>query len=70
MQVGGQADRRQRQQHRQPAGGMQDALAAGRLRALRTRFLQSFLRRRLSLLLPRGRYRGALLDAFLRATIG
>lgn len=49
---------------------MQDALAAGRLRALRAPFLQSFLRRRLSLLLPRGRYRGALLNAFLRATIG
>lgn len=53
-----------------PEVAVQDALAAGRLCALRTPFLQSFLRRRLSLLLPRGRYRGALLDAFLRATIG
>lgn len=53
-----------------PEVAVQDALAAGRLRALHTPFLQPFLRRRLSLLLPRGRYRGALLEAFLRATIG
>lgn len=53
-----------------PEVAVQDALAAGRLCALRTPFLQPFLRRRLSLLLPRGRYRGALLEAFLRATIG
>lgn len=52
-----------------PEVAVRDALAAGRLRALRAPFLQPFLQRRLSLLLPRGRYRGALLEAFLRATI-
>lgn len=52
-----------------PEVAVRDALAAGRLRALRTPFLRPFLHRRLFLLLPRGRYRGRLLDAFLRATI-
>ena len=50
-----------------PEVAVQDALGAGRLCALRTPFLQPFLQRRLSLLLPRGRYRGTLLEAFLRA---
>ena len=40
-----------------------DAVAAGRLKVLRTPFLD--LRRRLSLLLHRQRYRGALIEAFL-----
>ncbi|HEX7815337.1 LysR family transcriptional regulator [Dyella sp.] len=40
-----------------------DAEAAGRLRVLRTPFLD--LRRKLSLLLHKGKYRGALLEAFL-----
>lgn len=40
-----------------------DAVAAGRLKALRTPFLD--LRRKLFLLLHREKYRGALLDAFL-----
>jgi hypothetical protein len=38
-------------------------LATGRLKALKTPFLD--LRRKLSLLLHRRKYRGALLDAFL-----
>ena len=41
-----------------------DALAAGRLCALKTPFLD--LQRKLSVLLRRQTYRGALLDAFLR----
>ncbi|WP_109124037.1 LysR family transcriptional regulator [Dyella sp. C11] len=40
-----------------------DAVAAGRLKVLRTPFLD--LHRKLSLLLHRQRYRGALIDAFL-----
>jgi len=52
-----------------PEVAVQEALAAGRLCALRASFLQPLLRRRLALLLPRGRYRGAALEAFLRATI-
>jgi len=40
-----------------------DALATGRLKALKTPFLD--LRRKLSLLLHRQKYRGSLLDAFL-----
>ncbi|QNN45647.1 LysR family transcriptional regulator [Thermomonas brevis] len=52
-----------------PEVAVRDALAAGCLCALRTPFLQPFLHRRLSLLLPRGSYRGGLLEAFLRATI-
>jgi len=46
-----------------PAVALTDALAAGRLAVLRTPFLD--LRRKLSLLIHRSRYRGALLDAFL-----
>jgi DNA-binding transcriptional LysR family regulator len=41
-----------------------DAIATGRLKALKTPFLD--LRRTLSLLLHRQKYRGALLEAFLR----
>lgn len=52
-----------------PKVAVHDALGAGRLCALKTPFLQPFLQRRLSLLLPRGGYRGGLLEAFLRATI-
>ena len=52
-----------------PEVAVRDAVAAGRLRVLRTPFLRPFLQRRLSLLLHRRRYRGALLEAFLRATI-
>ncbi len=46
-----------------PAVAVTDALAAGRLKALKTPFLD--LRRTLSLLLHRQKYRGVLLDAFL-----
>ncbi|WP_037089597.1 LysR substrate-binding domain-containing protein, partial [Rhodanobacter sp. OR444] len=46
-----------------PAVAVTDALATGRLKALKTPFLD--LRRKLSLLLHRQKYRGALLDAFL-----
>ncbi|MBB3225678.1 DNA-binding transcriptional LysR family regulator [Luteibacter sp. Sphag1AF] len=46
-----------------PAVAVVDALAAGRLVTLRTPFLD--LRRTLSLVLRRSRYRGALVDAFL-----
>lgn len=46
-----------------PAVAITDAVAAGHLKALRTPFLD--LRRKLSLLLHRQKYRGALLDAFL-----
>lgn len=46
-----------------PAVAVTDALAAGRLCALKTPFLD--LRRKLSVLLHRQKYRGALLDAFL-----
>lgn len=46
-----------------PAVAITDAVAAGHLNALRTPFLD--LRRKLSLLLHRQKYRGALLDAFL-----
>lgn len=47
-----------------PEVAIRDAIAAGRLVALETPFLD--LRRELSLLLHRRKYRGALLDAFLR----
>jgi DNA-binding transcriptional LysR family regulator len=47
-----------------PAVAVTDALATGRLKALKTPFLD--LRRKLFLLLHREKYRGALLDAFLR----
>jgi DNA-binding transcriptional LysR family regulator len=46
-----------------PAVAVVDAIAAGRLKALKTPFLD--LRRKLSILLHRQKYRGALLDAFL-----
>lgn len=46
-----------------PAVAITDAVAAGHLKALKTPFLD--LRRKLSLLLHRQKYRGALLDAFL-----
>jgi len=49
-----------------PAVAVTDALATGRLKALKTPFLD--LRRKLSLLLHRQKYRGALLDAFLDST--
>jgi DNA-binding transcriptional LysR family regulator len=49
-----------------PAVAVTDALATGRLKALKTPFLD--LRRKLSLLLHRQKYRGALLDAFLDGT--
>ena len=49
-----------------PAVAVTDALEAGRLKALRTPFLD--LRRKLSLLLHRQKYRGALLEAFLAGT--
>ncbi|HET7558188.1 MAG TPA: LysR substrate-binding domain-containing protein [Rhodanobacteraceae bacterium] len=48
-----------------PEVALSDALAAGRLKVLKTPFLD--LRRMLSLLLPRQRYRGALLNTFLRS---
>jgi DNA-binding transcriptional LysR family regulator len=47
-----------------PAVAVTDALAAGRLRALKTPFLD--LQRKLSVLLRRQTYRGALLETFLR----
>ena len=46
-----------------PAVAVTDAVAAGRLKALKTPFLD--LRRTLSLLIHRQKYRGVLLDAFL-----
>lgn len=46
-----------------PVVALSDALASGRLKTLKTPFLD--LRRKLSLLLHRQKYRGALLDAFL-----
>ena len=49
-----------------PAVAVTDALATGRLKALKTPFLD--LQRKLSLLLHRQKYRGALLDAFLEGT--
>lgn len=52
-----------------PEVAVREAAAAGRLNVLRTPFLRPLLQRRLSLLLHRRRYRGALLDAFLEATI-
>jgi len=47
-----------------PEVAIREAVAAGQLIALATPFLD--LRRRLSLLVPRKRYRGAALAAFLR----
>lgn len=46
-----------------PQVAVVDALAAGRLKALKTPFLD--LRRKLSILIHRQKYRGALLDAFI-----
>lgn len=51
-----------------PAVAVTDAVATGRLKALNTPFLD--LGRKLSLLLHRQKYRGALLDAFLATTEG
>ncbi len=48
-----------------PAVAVRDDVAAGRLTALKTPFLD--LQRRLSLLLHRDTYRGAVLEAFLQA---
>ena len=50
-----------------PQVAVVDALAAGRLKALRTPFLD--LRRKLSMLVHKQKYRGALLDAFLTQTL-
>ncbi len=49
-----------------PAVAVANAIAAGRLRALRTPFLD--LQRKLSLLVHREKYQGALLEAFLEST--
>lgn len=51
-----------------PEVAVRNELQAGQLRALRTPFLRPFLQRKLWLLLHRDRYRGALLETFLRAT--
>jgi len=48
-----------------PEVALVDALATGRLVALKTPFLD--LKRMLSLLLHRQKYRGALLEAFLKS---
>jgi DNA-binding transcriptional LysR family regulator len=48
-----------------PAVAVTDALAVGRLKALKTPFLD--LQRKLSLLLHKQKYRGVLLDAFLQS---
>ena len=48
-----------------PYAATLDAVATGRLRVLRTPFLQ--LDRRLSIVLHRSRYRGALIEAFLQS---
>ena len=52
-----------------PEVAVRNELQAGQLCALRAPFLQPFLQRKLWLLLHRDRYRGALLETFLRATI-
>lgn len=49
-----------------PEVAVADAVATGRLKALKTPFLD--LRRKLSLLLHREKYRGAVLEAFLEAS--
>lgn len=51
-----------------PAMALTDALATGRLVALKTPFLD--LRRKLSILLHREKYRGAALEAFLQSVRG
>ena len=50
-----------------PEVAVREAATAGRLAVLRAPFLRPFLQRKLSLLLHRRKYHGALLDAFLRA---
>ncbi len=50
-----------------PEVAVSDAAAAGRIAVLRTPFLKPWLRRRLSLLLHRRKYQGALLEAFLQS---
>ncbi|GAB3348639.1 LysR family transcriptional regulator [Lysobacter tyrosinilyticus] len=50
-----------------PEVAVGEALTAGRLAVLRAPFLRPFLRRKLSLLLHRRKYRGALLEAFLQS---
>lgn len=50
-----------------PEVAVRDAAATGRLAVLRTPFLRPFLQRRLSLLLHRRKYHGALLEAFLQS---
>lgn len=50
-----------------PEIAVSDTVAAGRLAVLRTPFLRPFLQRKMTLLLHRRKYRGALLDAFLKA---
>lgn len=51
-----------------PYAATLDTVATGRLTVLRTPFLN--LGRRLSLVLHRGRYRGALIDAFTQSLLG
>lgn len=50
-----------------PEVAVDEAIAAGRLAHLEVPVLEPLLTRRMSLLLPRGRYRGAALEAFVRA---
>lgn len=50
-----------------PEVAVREAAAAGRLVVLQTPFLRPFLQRRLSLLLHRRKYHGALLEAFLHS---
>ena len=50
-----------------PEVAVDDAVAAGRLVVLRTPFLRPYLVRKLSLLLHRRKYQGALLEAFLQS---
>jgi DNA-binding transcriptional LysR family regulator len=50
-----------------PELAVAEAIAARRLVALHAPFLQPYLRRKLSLLLHRRKYRGAVLEAFLRS---
>ena len=50
-----------------PEVAVVDAIAAGRLAMLRTPFLRPYLHRKLSLLLHRRKYQGALLEAFLQS---
>jgi DNA-binding transcriptional LysR family regulator len=50
-----------------PYASTLDAVATGRLKVLPTPFLS--LDRRLSIVLHRGRYRGTLIDAFIRSVL-